>query len=284
MRTYPNSDSECDRRELELLNAEQWQVDCLKMNPEYVFWGNFEDYMIRDDSGWESRVNCETIEEGLWGLDEYNEVVNFYFEVVRDSKECEHCEGSGLNEKTKQLKDDWYSFDSSEWIYTAPGRRYNNKAWQYHLTEVEVKELVKHGRLRDLMKINCHFDNEDSKWYGWIDGVKQEIEEPEYPTPEQVNEWAKVGFGHDSINQWIAVEARARQMGIYGHCQYCEGRGRIYTAEKARLALQLWVLHPRKGCSRGVYINNIKQEELTKVIDHLKEAAKRNAERFSRLP
>ena len=57
----------------------------------------------------------------------------------------------------------------------------------------------------------------------------------------------------------------------------------IYDEPEAKIALQLWFLHPRKGCSRGVYVKNIEESDVPNVIEYLKEAAKRNAERFSKL-
>ncbi len=89
-------------------------------------------------------------------------------------------------------------------------------------------------------------------------------------------------MGHDAINRWICVKARAKHLGIYGHCEHCEG-GIVYEEPKAKVALQLWYLHPRKGCSRGVYIEHIEQENLPEIFEYLKEARDRNAERFSKI-
>ena len=50
------------------------------------------------------------------------------------------------------------------------------------------------------------------------------------------------------------------------------------------VSLVLWWTHPRKGCSRGLMVNNIQESELVSVFAFLKEAAKRNAERFGRIP
>lgn len=283
MRNYSEEDYEV--KELNDLNADAWMVEMLKKNPSYNHWGNFEDYMCKDGSGWDSRMNVDTVDEGLWGLDEYNELVNFYFEVKRESKQCECCEGKGLNAETKKLSDDWYSFDKVKWIYTSSNKRYNEFAWQYHLTEIEIEALCKSGRLSDLMDKWYKYDKDSNEWSYKDSETKEWVvcDEPNYPSPEVVNAWALNGFGHDSINQWVAVEARARHLGVYGLCSECNGKGHIFTEDKAKLSLQLWVLHPRKGCSRGVYINEVKENEVEKVITHLKDARDRNNERFGKL-
>lgn len=245
MRRYPNMKDDYDIEDLKNLNAEQWQIDCLKKNPEYVCWGNYEDYMMKDGSGWDSRMDFEGIEHGLWELDELNELVNFYFEVYRKSKQCEYCDQTGYNPETKQIRDDWYDFAGT-------GRK-----WSNNITQDEVDALWDNHRLRVDFKTK--------------------------PTAKQVNEWSEKTFGHDSLNHYICVEVRAKRQGVYGLCEHCNGKGYIYTEPKAKLGLQLWILHPRKGCSRGVYIKNIKQNDLPIAIEHLKKAAERNAERFSKL-
>jgi len=267
------------------LNAESWQLDLLNFNPEYVYWGCFEDYMSNKDSGWQSRVITPTWKEfkSQWTLDEYNECVNFYFEVIRKNHECEYCEGSGYNPETKKLSDDWYSFGQAKWIYISENKRYNDLAWSNHLTEVEVEALVKSGRLWDFVKERCFYDEEAQSWIKWVGDEKVLCDAPIMPTPEQVNEWNKKRMGHDCINKSICVEARAKHLGFYGLCEHCQGNGILYDDEKAHVSLQLWILHPRKGCSRGVYIENVEQEDIPQIIEFLQEAAKRNAERFSKI-
>lgn len=241
MRSFPTSNE--DLKDLEKLNAEGWMVELLKKNPHYVYWGNREDYMWNDGEGWNSRVELESVDE-LFELDEYNELVNFYFEVYRENKECVSCQGVGLNKETTRLSNTWYNYKAGE------------EAWQYKLTQHEVDALWESKRLRDFK---------------------------EKPTPEEVNEWAKNSFGHDSINQYICVKARAEKLGVYGLCEECDGDGYIYTEPKAKVGLQMWILHPRKGASRGVYLKNIEKHEVPKVIEYLKEARDRNNERFSKL-
>lgn len=50
-----------------------------------------------------------------------------------------------------------------------------------------------------------------------------------------------------------------------------------------RLGVQLWYLHPEKGCSRGAVLLGIQEHEVNQVIRYLKEAQARNCERFSKL-
>ena len=283
MRTYPfPNPSEDDVKELVKLNADAWQVEQLKYNPSYTSWGNHEDYMSDKNNGWRSAVTLSRWSE-RFDLDSYNELVNFYFFLERKAHNCPHCEGSYLNPATKKLNEDWYSFYDTEYINDRPGHRYNNKAWQYHLTEVEIEALVKDGRLNDLVGLNCWFEEETNIWMAWVSGVKMEIEPPVMPTPEAVNLWATQGMGHDAINRFIAVEARAKHLGVYGHCEHCVD-GVIYDESKAKLGLQMWFLHPRKGASRGVLIEEIHENELPEIYAYLREAAKRNEKRFNLIP
>ncbi len=245
MRHYPKD--EYDFKELQKLNAENWMVECLKMDPDYCSWGNYEDYMCHDGNGWDSRCEFNSIQDGgLWGLDVLNELVNFYFEIYRKGENCKNCDQSGYNEETKKISDDWYDFNRT------------GKRWCNNITQDEVDALWEKNRL--------HFNFKEK------------------PMAEEVNEKRKGQvFIHDAINKFICIEQRAKRLGVWGYCEQCDGTGYIYTEPKAKLGLQLWILHPRKGCSRGVYIKNIKQEELPVIITYLKEAQKRNNERFSRL-
>jgi len=48
-----------------------------------------------------------------------------------------------------------------------------------------------------------------------------------------------------------------------------------------RLTLSLWVLHPRKSCSRGILIERIEESDVPAVLDFLSIADMRNRERFN---
>jgi hypothetical protein len=80
------------------------------------------------------------------------------------------------------------------------------------------------------------------------------------------------------------IQTRARRLGVWGWCERCGGSGKNYTTDKCQLGIELWFIHPRKGCSRGVEVHNIEQGDLPKVYDFLNEAATRNANRFGKIP
>jgi hypothetical protein len=287
MRSYPNLNDKYDVSELENLNAHPWQLEMLKKNPSYVYWGNHEDCMSDDNGGWRSPISLKSWKDHF-KLDELNELVNFYFFIRRDSHQCPHCDGDGLNPESKAIFDNWYSFED------------RSKRWCDKINDAEVEALVKAGRLHDLTKptfavnskklstTNYWFDEETNKWIGWVEingkSRKVQVHKPEYPTAAQVNAWESTGrgFGHDAINRNICCRTRAINQGVYGECKHCV-EGRIYDAENATLKLQMWFLHPRKGASRGVLVEEILENEISDVISYLKEAKKRNNQRFGKL-
>lgn len=268
MRNKPDMNDKYDVNELAELNAAPWQIAMLARNPEYTSWGNGEDYMCEKDGGWRTPSNNESWSP--WDLDDFNECVNFYFFLHRKGHACPECDGSGQNKATKRLADDWYDFAGT-------GRK-----WMYNIGPVEIEALMRLGRLRGCSGFHGYLDDATGKWMTWRDGGKVECEQPEFPTPGAVNAWARRGAGHDSINQWICVEARARSLGVYGDCEHCEG-GSVYDEPTARLGLQLWMLHPRKGAARGVRFDTIEQGQIPEVLAWLRKARDRNAERFARL-
>lgn len=100
-------------------------------------------------------------------------------------------------------------------------------------------------------------------------------------TAAEVNAAQSSMMGHDDINRWILTRTRIKRLGLPLRCDLCNGDGTVYTSPDAHVTLMLWMLVPRKGCSRGVEINNITQDDLSEVFTFLKDAADRNAARFS---
>ena len=103
-----------------------------------------------------------------------------------------------------------------------------NGRWCHHLSQDDVDALVAEGRLMD-------FTHTCSREAGW-----QKIEPPVTPTAAQVNEWSLAGFGHDSINAWIAVRARCEREGFDDTCPACQGHGSNEAYEGQRAEAEAW--------------------------------------------
>lgn len=313
MRKYTSEDDKYLRE----LNAEPWMVELLKLNPAYPHWGPHEDYMWVEGEGWNSRVIKSTWTDfGPWELDDYNECVHFYFELVRDSIKCSLCGGCGLHPDAQWISESFYEagspfteqtaqelqsrrilerfgsdFDTnvmqrktypSQDILDKYGAKFQQFCeqmrdgdgyWRDKITEDEVAALIEGGRLHDLT-------SEFISGTGW----KKKTPAP-VVTAEMVNAiQKKAGLEqHDAINQHILVEQRCKRLGVPHLCPDCNGNGHQYTAPGAHVSLVLWMLHPRKGASRGVEVKHIEQGELEAVFTFLQQAAQRNAARFEKI-
>lgn len=272
MRTLPEDDD--DRAELDRLNVEPWMADCLKINPEYVFWGPGEDYMSTKGEGWSASQEVDGWSAfGPWKLDELNECVNFYFELERPSEKCEACDASGYNPETKIIADTFYDFgdysiDFENWrvlgsIENArkPGGATGRK-WCNRITQDEVDALVAAGRLGGKPVSAAVVNAANSE------GAPRNFTS---------------NYDHDGINRMILIETRAKRLGVYGSCTTCDGHGFVFTAPRGHLNVVLWILHPRKGCSRGVRVRNLSAVDADAAKQWLREAAKRNVQRFGKL-
>lgn len=172
--------------------------------------------------------------------------------------QCPACEGSGYSEKARQFSAEWYGnapfdpastgskpFGPNHPVVRAKARHnilYDFKThetrdesprdtlrieqevkrlaydcfdnhWCHHLSQVDVQALVDGNRLWDLTR-------EFVNGVGWRD-----LDIPVIPTAAQVNEWSLHGFGHDSCNQWICVQARCDREGADATCSECGGKG-----------------------------------------------------------
>ena len=278
MRTLPEDDS--SHAELTRLNVEPWMIEHLKLNPEYVHWGPGEDYMSTKGESWgvSQEVNSWSA-FGPWELDELNECVHFYFELERPSQRCAACDAAGYNAETKIIADTFYdhgdytidftnwrilgSIDNARKLGGATGRRWHDK-----ITQDEVDALVAAGRLR--------------KWTenGWqtVPRTAAEVNAANADGAKHSRE-----LDHDGINRGILIETRAKRLGVWGLCPFCEGHGTVFTAPRGHLNVVLWILHPRNGCSRGVRVLNLSEIEAEAVKRWLTQAAERNAQRFEKI-
>jgi hypothetical protein len=112
---------------------------------------------------------------------------------------CAACRGTGFAAETLALCDSFHGQDG----------------WCHHLVQDEVNALAEAGRLFEFT--HDYVKGSDARW---------EWKEPRViPTAEAVNRRSWQGFGHDLINQRIAVTCRAMRLGVYQLCPSCGGEG-----------------------------------------------------------
>lgn len=247
-------------------NAKDWQLKALHYNPNYVYWGNNEDYMS-SGSGWSEPLNISSYSDFSFELDELNELVNFYFFIYKDTKQCPDCE-LGYSKEYEEERSIYY-----------------NRPF-YELCPKQKRILVENGRV---FVEKQKFYKKNNKWF--LNSV--EIKEPSYLWndswafyPEYKNikssKAKKIAtFFGDAIDSHLIIKA-ALADGVDHVCNTCNGKSKLAISD-CKLGLQLWFLHPRKGCSRGVKIELILEDDLPKAISFLKKAKERNNERFSKL-
>jgi hypothetical protein len=117
-----------------------------------------------------------------------------------------------------------------------------NSCWVHHLDEDDVAALLEADRLWDFtrtprtpeeVKIVEHKQAEGGN--SWLPESNGYV-----PSPEEVNIWSISGSGHDSINSWICVKAKAKRLGYPLYCSSCEGSGDDWESEVYREASEAW--------------------------------------------
>jgi hypothetical protein len=104
----PDSQDKKEEKEMEYFNCngkdiqeeglkpEKWMLDALAMNPDFCQWSPYQGYMDNESEKWDGRLifkNWSELKKGFrpWVLDEYNEIINFHFEVHRKSPGTNRC-------------------------------------------------------------------------------------------------------------------------------------------------------------------------------------------------
>lgn len=273
MRVYPNSDSKYDQYDLKFLEPEGWMIDLLQCNPSYVHWGPHEDYMASDNTGWFSRVIVPSWDDFEFDLSDYNECVNFYFELSRKETQCPNCKGTGLTEYANLIQ---LSFDKDTTIFT-------NDDQSKTVLNIVYKEL---GRYHPLYKFCQDMILDPDGYWGKENTLNQR--EIEY-LDNKLTDWRenthnKVVNRLSSSTGFLFAQERCKDWNIEFLCPTCEGSGYVAAENsQCKVSLILWILHPRKGASRGVKVEDIQEENLPEIFEYLKLAQERNDQRFSKI-
>lgn len=145
------------------------------------------------------------------------------------------------------------------------------RAWHNRITQDEVEALVAHGRLMDFTHLlgddGWKLKKWDTKGF-WCPKCHEAVPQlsPEHhtgyctkcnrkmnllegndirlhtPSADKVNSWEDRGGigGHDGINRWILIEARAKRLGAFGKCPKCKGRGETKLPRKMKKRYKKW--------------------------------------------
>lgn len=181
--------------------------------------------------------------------------------------ECKACDGSGQSPAVQKLSDDWYTHLRAD----------GQEGWCYHLEQEDVQALVDAGRLWDFTRIPINDEqkeivknkiaNGENSWLPFDNGY--------IPTAKEVNNWAKNGMGHDSINRWVCVKAKAKRLGITDFdCKYCHGEGVLWPDDKyAKLSEEFEYIEPPAGDGYQLWSTTTEGTPMSPVMETPEELA-----------
>jgi hypothetical protein len=158
-------------------------------------------------------------------------------EIWRRQREGVVSEGEDVSEKlteelAKNITDDDVDRELDRMIVIW------NRSWSNHLIAEDVKALVDEGRLMDFTRRPrtpeqaAALEAEGGYWMKESNG--------HMPTPQEVNLWSLNGMGHDSINSWICIKARAEREGLNHCCEHCGGHGHVFANEAEKFDYDNW--------------------------------------------
>ena len=78
------------------LEPEKWMLNALTMNPDFSLWSPYKGYMDNESDEWNGRLiynNWDELKKDFreWIVDQYNEIIDFHFEVHRKSPGTNRC-------------------------------------------------------------------------------------------------------------------------------------------------------------------------------------------------
>jgi len=138
-----------------------------------------------------------------------------------------------------------------------------NDQWGHHLNADDVKALIDEGRLWE-------FTHDFIKGVGWKKKAFFVM-----PTPEEVNTWSIQGFGHDSLNCWIVINAELARTGQEGTCPNCKGEGTTWPREEDKLAYDNWTsTEPPEGEGYQLWETVSEGSPISPVFEHPEDLAR----------
>lgn len=137
------------------------------------------------------------------------------------------------------------SFDKERAINHEARRLYElwRYQWSHHLIQADVDALVADSRLPEFtLRPRNAAQAEALSMQEAAGGSGYWLDEPNgyHPTAAEVNEWSFEGFGHDSINNGVCVEARCVREGVPYMCSRCHGSGSIWPSPEIEQQCENW--------------------------------------------
>jgi hypothetical protein len=131
-----------------------------------------------------------------------------------------------------------------------------NGQWSHHLNAEDVKALLDDDRLIDFTRnpLNEEQKAEYEAVEEWNKAERERLIAADWkgeknwktfnnghiPTPQEVNEWNILSFGHDSINSWVCVKAKCKRLRVARLCKVCKGNGHIWQSKEAMRYHNAW--------------------------------------------
>lgn len=172
--------------------------------------------------------------------------------------QCPACGGDGASPAGRLLSSLWYEHLHAgaadilarhadtlppalvAFAYTVLGRsvtlarvEHHRGGWSYHLEECDVDALLAADRLWDFTRVPRTDEQREivrakvaaggNSWLPTSNGYR--------PSAAEVNAWQRRGMGHDSINSWACIVARAKTYEVETGCPACDGNGHVPNAE-----------------------------------------------------
>lgn len=154
---------------------------------------------------------------------------------------CPACDGTGETIDGRVMSNLWYNHmrarltpallaQASDAVLRFAMVMLAGPPWVENIDQGDVQALVDAGRLTEF----THRPRTPEQAAALAASGKFWMAEPNgyVPTAEEVNAWAKRAFGHDAINRYVVVDARAKRMGLGDlTCPACKGEGVVQDAE-----------------------------------------------------
>lgn len=161
--------------------------------------------------------------------------------------DCPKCEGTGSSRAGRLLGCLWYRHLHDEamvilrtnlgfpakMVVWANRILVSGRGWNKQLDQKDVNALIEGNRLWDFTRVPRTPEQVEIVKQKMADGGNSWLptDNGYIPTADEVNAWSRHGFGHDSINSWICVKARAKRYGVEARCDACDGNGHVSNPE-----------------------------------------------------